>query len=35
VSELYHPRSLSLALWSLAGIVAFALHAGGIGFALV
>ena len=35
MSELYHPRPLSLAFWSLAGIVAFALHAGGVGFALV
>jgi len=35
VSEFYHPRPLSLAFWSLAGIVAFALHAGGVGLALV
>ena len=31
MSELYHPRHLSPALWSIAGIVAIALHAGGIG----
>jgi periplasmic protein TonB len=35
MSELYHPRHLSIALWSIAGIAAFALHAGGIGLALV
>ena len=35
MSEFYHPRPLSLAFWSLAGIVAFALHAGGVGLALV
>jgi periplasmic protein TonB len=35
MSELYHPRHLSLALWSVAGFVAVALHAGGVGLALV
>ena len=35
MSELYHPRQLSPALWTIAGIVAIALHAGGVGLALV
>ena len=35
MSELYHPRHLSPALWSIAGIVAIALHAGGVGLAFV
>jgi TonB family protein len=35
MSELYHPRHLSPALWSIAGIVAIALHAGGFGLALM
>jgi periplasmic protein TonB len=35
MSELYHPRHLSPVLWSIAGIVAVALHAGGVGLALV
>jgi TonB family protein len=35
MSELYYPRHLSLALWSIAGTAAIALHAGGIGVALV
>jgi periplasmic protein TonB len=34
MSELYHPRHLSPALWSVAGIVAIALHAGGVGLIL-
>ena len=35
MSELYHPRHLSPALWSIAVIVAIALHAGGVGLAFV
>jgi len=35
MSELYHPRHLSPVLWSIAGIVAIALHAGGVGLAFV
>ena len=35
MSELYHPRHLSPALWSIAGIVAIALHAGGVGLAFM
>jgi protein TonB len=35
MSELYHPRHLSPALWTVAGIVAVALHAGGVSLAFV
>ena len=35
MSELYHPRHMSPALWSIAGIVAIALHAGGVGLAFM
>ena len=35
MSELYHPRHLSPALWTVAGIIAVALHAGGVSLAFV
>jgi periplasmic protein TonB len=35
MSELFHTRHLSPALWGIAGIIAIALHAGGVGLAFM